>query len=52
MEWAFERGTMCRNETRRLKLDLPLERLGTGWRSVVEDIGDGLFGGNVPLTPV
>jgi len=34
------------------KKDLPLERLGTGWRSVVEDVGDGLFGGNVPLTPV
>jgi hypothetical protein len=34
------------------ELDLPLERLGAGWRSIVEDVGDGLFGGNIPLTPV
>jgi len=33
-------------------MDLPLERLSTGWRSVVENVGDGLFGGNIPLTPV
>jgi hypothetical protein len=26
--------------------------LGAGWRSIVEDVGDGLFGGNIPLTPV